>query len=122
MARTKQAPTIRTPEPIEEVLAVSSTAVDEKTIIKVDDVERSPAAAAAAAATSTSGQRASKLPLPLQFPLVAILSFSISSLGYSFLNEYSKGELATIARSLQSSQEVAILASWRLYVIDAIYL
>lgn len=59
-------------------------------------------------------QRRSTLPRVLQFPLVAILSFSISSLGYSFINEFTHGELATIMRTLDTSREVGIMAAWRL--------
>ncbi|KAJ9155086.1 glycogen debranching enzyme protein [Pleurostoma richardsiae] len=55
------------------------------------------------------------LPKPLQFPLVAILSLSISSLGYSILNEYTEGELANISRTLDSWPEIALLALWRLF-------
>lgn len=61
-----------------------------------------------------ANQRKSKLPAVLRFPLVAILSFSISSLGYSFINEFTNGELATIMRTLETSEEVGIMAAWRL--------
>lgn len=59
------------------------------------------------------GQR-SHLPTVLQFPLVTVLSFSISSLCYSFLSEWSRGELAGISKSLDTWGEVAILAGWRM--------
>jgi len=61
-------------------------------------------------------RRASKIPASVQFPLVVLLSFSLSSVGYSFLNESTRGELATITRAPESSFEVAILALWRMYV------
>ncbi|KAJ0286496.1 hypothetical protein CBS470a_005882 [Colletotrichum nupharicola] len=56
----------------------------------------------------------SHLPTALQFPLVAVLSFSISSLCYSFLSEWSRGELAGISKSLDTWGEVATLAGWRI--------
>lgn len=59
-------------------------------------------------------QRKSSLPTLLRFPLVAILSFSISSLGYSFINEFTRGELATVMRTLDTSREVYIMTAWRL--------
>lgn len=59
-------------------------------------------------------ERRSTLPRVLQFPLVAILSFSISSLGYSFINEFTKGELATVMRTLETPRELGIMTAWRL--------
>ncbi|KAF3770011.1 hypothetical protein M406DRAFT_231144, partial [Cryphonectria parasitica EP155] len=56
----------------------------------------------------------SQLPSLFQFPLVAILSFSISSLGYSFINEFTRGELATVMRTLETPREVGTMAAWRL--------
>jgi hypothetical protein len=69
-----------------------------------------------AAAISTSpppSRQASRLPGFIRLPLVTVLSFSLSSLAYSILNETNKGELATVLRTLDTSQEVAILAGWR---------
>lgn len=59
-------------------------------------------------------QGRSKLPTPLQFPLVTILSLSVSSLCYSFLNERSGGELARVGKSLDTWGEVCVLAGWRM--------
>jgi hypothetical protein len=56
---------------------------------------------------------ASKLPRPIQFPLVIILSLSSSALLYSFTAEYTAGELATISRSLNEWWEVGALVGWR---------
>lgn len=63
---------------------------------------------------ASTQRKSSTLPAVLRFPLVAILSFSISSLGYSFINEFTNGELATIMRTLDTSREVGIMAAWRL--------
>lgn len=59
-------------------------------------------------------QRKSPLPSLLRFPLVAVLSFSLSSLGYSFINEFTRGELATVMRTLDTSRELYIMTGWRL--------
>jgi hypothetical protein len=65
---------------------------------------------------NTPSRRATRLPASIQFPLIVLLSFSLSSVGYSFLNESTRGELATITRAPESSFEVSILALWRMYV------
>jgi hypothetical protein len=92
---------------------------------EVDDVKKdvgegsSSSAAQAVAVTKSEGadspaERRSTLPPVLQFPLVAILSFSISSLGYSFINEFAPGELATVMRTLETPRELGIMTAWRL--------
>ncbi|CAN8097245.1 unnamed protein product [Discula destructiva] len=58
-------------------------------------------------------ERKSTLPSVLKFPLVAILSMSVSSLGYSFINEFTWGELATIMRPLDTSRDVSVMTAWR---------
>jgi hypothetical protein len=55
----------------------------------------------------------SKLPRPIQFPLVVILSLSSSALLYSFAAEYTAGELATVSRSLNEWWQVGALVGWR---------
>ncbi|KAB5570230.1 hypothetical protein GE09DRAFT_1055101 [Coniochaeta sp. 2T2.1] len=59
-------------------------------------------------------RRTSKIPASLQFPLIVLLSFSLSSLGYSFLNESTRGELATVTKAPESNFEVTLLAVWRI--------
>lgn len=82
------------------------------------DVGEGPSSSAPVAVTKREdvlpAQRNSGLPAILRFPIVAILSFSISSMGYSFINEFTSGELATIVRTLATRQEVAIMTAWRL--------
>ena len=56
---------------------------------------------------------ASKLPRPIQFPLVVILSLSSSALLYSFAADFTAGELAAVSRSLNEWWEVGALVSWR---------
>ena len=55
----------------------------------------------------------SKLPRPVQFPLVVVLSLVSSALLYSFAAEYTTGELATVSRSLNEWWEVGALLGWR---------
>lgn len=85
------------------------------------DAGEGPSSSAAQAVTVTKpesaaapAERRSTLPRVLQFPLVAILSFSISSLGYSFINEFTQGELATVMRTLETPRELGIMTAWRL--------
>ena len=62
----------------------------------------------------TETRRTSRLPIPLQFLLVVVLSFSLSSLGYAFLNQVTRGELATIAKQREDWSEIALAAGWRM--------
>lgn len=57
--------------------------------------------------------RASKLPTPLRFPLLVVLSLSLSSLLYSFSAEFTMGELASVSRSLNEWWEVGLLVGWK---------
>lgn len=59
-------------------------------------------------------QRKYELPSAVRFFAVVAMSFSISSMGYSFINEFTKGELATVMRTSDTPQELAIMTAWRL--------
>lgn len=56
----------------------------------------------------------SKIPTPIQFPLVVILSLAVSSIGYSVTYPYTKAAIAVHARSLDTWQEYAALMGWRM--------
>jgi hypothetical protein len=56
---------------------------------------------------------ASKLPAPLRFPLLVVLSLSLSSLLYSFSATYTIGELASVSRSLNEWWEIGLLVGWK---------
>ncbi|PKS06840.1 hypothetical protein jhhlp_006916 [Lomentospora prolificans] len=58
-----------------------------------------------------------KLPTPLQFPIVTVLSLALSSLGYALLGAVTQGDLAAVARSTDDLQDVAILTGWRILVL-----
>lgn len=76
--------------------------------------ELAKAPAAVVANLDAPVARRSKLPAGVQFPLLSLISFSISSLLYSFLNEWTGSELANVGKSLDNWAEVGVLASWRL--------
>lgn len=59
-------------------------------------------------------KRASRLPSPIRFPLVCILSLSFASLGHYLLSLATKGELTSVSRVTESSQEIALFAARRL--------
>lgn len=77
-----------------------STEVSDSAIVKRDN------------ATAT---RASKLPAPMRFPLLVVLSLSLSGLLYSFVAEYTTGELASVSRSLNEWWEVGALVGWKAF-------
>jgi hypothetical protein len=56
---------------------------------------------------------ASKLPPLLRFPLVVLLSLTLSSLLHSIAAQYTAGDLARVSRSLDQWWEVGVLAAWR---------
>ncbi|KAI5926567.1 hypothetical protein F4810DRAFT_707656 [Camillea tinctor] len=57
----------------------------------------------------------SKLPKPIQFPLVATLSLSLSALGYSLAWPYTKALLAEHARIPETREEIGVLVGWRIF-------
>lgn len=93
---------------------MSSSKQDDAVDTDAGEGSSSSLAVAKPESTAAPAERRSTLPPVLQFPLVAILSFSISSLGYSFINEFTQGELATIMRTLETPRELGIMTAWRL--------
>ncbi|KAI5859382.1 hypothetical protein GGS23DRAFT_324906 [Durotheca rogersii] len=65
--------------------------------------------------TQSSAGRRSKLPTPVQFPLVAILSLSLSALGHSLAWPYTKGALGAYSRVLETWTEVGLVTGWKLF-------
>jgi hypothetical protein len=66
-------------------------------------------------APSSSMSRASKLPKHLHFPLVAVLSLSLSALGYALTDPYTRAVLAPRARPLDTWEELALLTGWKVF-------
>ncbi|ETS79821.1 hypothetical protein PFICI_07350 [Pestalotiopsis fici W106-1] len=65
--------------------------------------------------TSKSGEKKSKIPTLIQFPLVIILSLAVSSVGYSVTYPFTKAAIAVHARSLDTWGEYAALMGWRTF-------
>lgn len=61
----------------------------------------------------TKPARKSQIPKSLQFPLVVVLSFSLSSLLYSLVAEVGAGDLAAISIHTESWLDVAGLLAWK---------
>jgi hypothetical protein len=61
---------------------------------------------------STPGQ-SSKLPPAIQFPLVAVLSLSLSALGHALTYSYTKAVLAPNARVPETWAETGLLTGWK---------
>jgi hypothetical protein len=57
--------------------------------------------------------RKSQIPVTLQFPLVVVLSFSLSTLLYSLIAEIGTGELASISKHSESWLDAAGLLAWK---------
>lgn len=61
--------------------------------------------------------RRARLPGPARFALAVVLSFALSSLGRSFVDQCSNNEVGSITREANSQTELFVLAAWRLYVL-----
>ncbi|KAI2630805.1 hypothetical protein GGR54DRAFT_170981 [Hypoxylon sp. NC1633] len=64
--------------------------------------------------TAPSSTR-SKLPKMFQFPLVVILSFALSQLGYSLTWSYTKAPLVAHARPLSTWADWGLIVGWRVF-------
>lgn len=71
--------------------------------------------AVAKVADAVPTPRKSQLSSTLGFLAVVTVSFSISSLGYSFINEFTRGELATVMRTSDKREEIAVMTAWRFF-------
>ena len=49
---------------------------------------------------------ASSVPAPLQFPLLVLLSLTLSAFLYSFTSEFTAGDLSSVSRSINDWGEV----------------
>lgn len=57
----------------------------------------------------------SKLPLLIQFPLVAVLSLSLSALGFALSWSYTKGPLVLYTRVLNTWSDFGIVTGWKIF-------
>jgi hypothetical protein len=58
-------------------------------------------------------ERESQIPSALRFPLVVILSFTLSSLLFSIVAEVTAGDLAAISKHTESWVEITGLLAWK---------
>lgn len=58
-------------------------------------------------------QKESKLPRVVRFPLVVLLSLTLSSMLYSFTSSLTAVDLAKVSRSLDRWWEVGALLGWK---------
>lgn len=79
-----------------------------------EEVAATPAKDGAASASAEPAASAARIPTLVQFPLVAAISFTTASLGYSVVAELTKAELAGVSRSQETWEEIGILAGWRM--------
>lgn len=56
----------------------------------------------------------SRLPPAFRFPLLVLLSLTLSSLSYTLAARYTAEELASVSRKLDQWWEVAALVGWRM--------
>jgi hypothetical protein len=56
---------------------------------------------------------ASKLPTPLQFPLVILISFSASYFLFSAASAFTGMELSTVSRRIENPLEILAFPAWR---------
>jgi len=55
----------------------------------------------------------SKIPAPLRFPLLVLISLTSSSLLYSLASEYTAGDLSSVSKSLNGWWEITGLLGWK---------
>lgn len=65
------------------------------------------------AASQEASMRQSSLPAPLRFPLLVVLSLSLSAVLYSLAATFTAGELSSVSRRLEEWWEVAALVGWK---------
>lgn len=68
----------------------------------------------AARGESSGGRRPARLPVQLQFPLIVVLNFALSSLAHAFFFEWTNGELDTIATRPESTSQITLLTGWKM--------
>ena len=56
---------------------------------------------------------ASKMPAYIRFPLMCILSLSLSTLFYSFIADWAGFEFASVARDFTETWQVAVVVAWK---------
>ncbi|OTB08348.1 hypothetical protein M426DRAFT_7670 [Hypoxylon sp. CI-4A] len=97
----------------------SSTTPTVVTISKIEGPTASPSSLSSSLSkrdvARSSNARQSKLPQLIQFPLVALLSLSLTALGYTLTWEHTKGPLVAYARPLSTWADWGVVMGWRVF-------
>lgn len=80
---------------------------DTNGIIDMETVRVTPAQAARAISDS-------RVPTVVKFPLLVTLTFSLSSLLYSLVADFTGPELASVSRDLTAGWHIAVMVGWKL--------
>ncbi|KXT09441.1 hypothetical protein AC579_5984 [Pseudocercospora musae] len=65
-------------------------------------------------APAQAAQAASHVPTLIKFPLLVLLTFSLSSLLYSLVADFTGPELASVSRDLSAGWHIAVMVGWKL--------
>ncbi|KAI2639454.1 hypothetical protein GGS26DRAFT_268264 [Hypomontagnella submonticulosa] len=84
------------------------------TVVAITKIE-GPAVSPSKRDGARSSGVSSKLPQLIQFPLIALLSLSLTTLGYSLSWTYTKGPVAPYARILSTWSDSGIVMGWRVF-------
>ncbi|KAL2134809.1 hypothetical protein VTI74DRAFT_10793 [Chaetomium olivicolor] len=93
-----------------EAAAEALTAVVDGTAAAV-----APADTAGPSGALSPRRARARLPSPARFGLAVVLSFALSSLGRSFVDNCSQNEVSNIAREENSQTELFVMAAWKLF-------
>ncbi|KAI0002830.1 hypothetical protein F4779DRAFT_113912 [Xylariaceae sp. FL0662B] len=109
-ARSRQEKVEPTPPPPSPSLPSppSLTSPTTPTVVTITKIEGPTAA-------PSNRETPSKLPKPLQFPLVLLLSLALSALGFELTRPWTKGQLTAHVRLLRTWSEVLLVTGWRIF-------
>lgn len=110
-AEREEAPVKAVSSPIDD-----SDKKDEKTGVTTVTISKIEGPTVNVNQPATASKSRSRLPTPVQFPLVAVLSLAISELGYSLSWPLTQGVLAAHARLPSTGTEIGAIMGWRLCV------
>ncbi|KAI2470441.1 hypothetical protein F4781DRAFT_390955 [Annulohypoxylon bovei var. microspora] len=94
----------------EESAEVPSTASTVVTITKMEGPTSTPSKR-----SRVGSDTQSRLPQLMQFPLVAVLSLSLSALGFALSWSHTKGPLVPHARVLSTWSDIGIITGWKVF-------
>ncbi|KAI1866958.1 hypothetical protein JX265_007534 [Neoarthrinium moseri] len=89
------------------------TAPSSPTVYSITKVESPTVGVPVKSKGAAAAAAKSKLPAPVQFPLVVVLNIATSAILYSITHPYTKAVLAAHARSLDTWAELGALVGWK---------